>query len=337
MGSAQAAEWSLDWGGFFNAHLVYSSEDGNDATDGFDVLTNAEILFDPSITLDNGLTFGVHVELEAEAGGIGATLGDPADPTDVGNLAGERVDESWMYVSGSFGEVRLGAEDSPFGTMMYGAPSYMAGVTSGTLTGTYLPSSYGALGNAAQLAGDATRIVYYTPRFSGFQIGASYARAASSDDRAWDNRDTLTSDILSLGANYDGSFGSTTVQVAATYEQADAVGGGTPRSFSVGTSLGFGAFTVGGGYAHYDADAGSNSEADFFNLGVGYATGPWGVALAGSYSDPDGDDNEVSQISLNGKYDLGPGVSVRAFVGYAETEASDLEGFAVGTGFNLAF
>lgn len=302
---AQAAEWDLDWGGFFNTHLAFSSEDGgaNSDNDGFDVLTNAEIIFTPSITLDNGLTFGARVEFEA-------------DPLTTNN-----TDEAWAYVKGSFGEIRAGAEDSPFGAMMTGAPSYIAGVTSGTLTGTYLPSGYGAFGHSNQISGDAQKIIYYTPRFSGFQVGVSYARAANKNDRGWEARD----DIFSIGANYDTSFGSTSITLAGTFETDD----NDNDRFSLGAQLGFGGFTVGGGFADY------NNRGEFYNLGVGYEAGPWGVALSGSISEPDGGGDETNQVSLNGKYDLGPGVSARGYIGYAEVGSQD--GFGIGTGINLSF
>ena len=90
---AQAAEWDLDWGGFIDTYLAISDEGGDE--DGFDVLTNAEIIFTPSITLDNGLTFGARIEFEADS------------------ATNNNTDEAWAFVKGSFGEIRAGAEDSP--------------------------------------------------------------------------------------------------------------------------------------------------------------------------------------------------------------------------------
>lgn len=350
---AQAAEWDLDWGGTINTDFVYSDQDSTDEQNGFDVLTNAEVIFTPSITLDNGLTFGARIEFEAD------------------QATNNNTDEAWIFVKGSFGEIRAGAEDSPFGEMTTGAPSYKAGVTSGTFSGTYLPGDLRFAGNANQIAGDAQRIIYYTPRFSGFQVGVSYAHGLSGDDREIENEEN----VFSIGANYNQNFGAASVSLSATYETCDcddtagtapvpgigidaagnpviindgddldalgvtaivdAVEAGDPSAgagdrFSLGASVGFSGVTIGGGYASYE------DEVDFYNLGVGYETGPWGVALSGSYSDFD-DGDEVTKVSLNGKYDLGPGVSARAFAAWGERDANDDDGFAIGTGINLSF
>ena len=307
---AQAAEWDLDWGGFIDTYLAISDEGGDE--DGFDVLTNAEIIFTPSITLDNGLTFGARIEFEADS------------------ATNNNTDEAWAFVKGSFGEIRAGSEDSPFGTMTTGAPSYAAGVTSGTFTGTFLDDGFRFAGNANQIAGDAQRIVYYTPRFSGFQVGVSYARGTSDDDRNFEPEQ----DVFSIGANYNGSFSGFDVSLSGTFETGDGdddLGIAEPGDrFSLGASFGFSGVTVGGGYAYYE------DEVDFFNLGVGYESGPWGVALSGAFSDFE-DDDEVTQVTLNGKYDLGPGVSARGYIAYAEQDSIEDEAFGIGAGINLGF
>ncbi len=317
---AQAAEWDLDWGGFINTDFVYSDQDSSPDNSGFDVLTNAEVIFTPSITLDSGLTFGARIEFEAD------------------QATNNNTDEAWAFVKGSFGEIRAGAEDSPFGTMTTGAPSYKAGVTSGTFTGTYLDNGLRFAGNADSISSDAQKVIYYTPRFSGFQVGVSYAHGLSGDDRDIE----FEQNVFSIGANYNQDFGAASVSLSGTYETAEDV----DDRFSLGASVGFSGVTIGGGFAQVE------NQYDFWNLGVGYETGPWGVALSGSLSDFD-DGDEVTKFSLNGKYDLGPGVSARAFVAYGEqdgngflTDANPLndflattedEGFAIGTGINLSF
>ncbi len=417
--SANAAEWDVTVGGFFNAWAIYTSED-LEGRDGFDIATNAEIHFKPSITLDNGLQFGAKIELEGEAGGNG-----------------EWVDESVMFIEGGFGRVELGAEDSPFGTMGVCSPTNgPAGVCSGTMTGTFMADSYGSAGFASQIAGDAVRINYYTPRFSGFQVGVGYARGNSSNDRFFEDRDAPGTDvdIFSIGANYTGDFGGVSVKLAGTYETAtrndndDAIAfvpgtdlipavAGTPGTppvlaqdaragiirqadgtlravpdtdrfaqifagrdvaviipsqvaragsagtaptlgtpevaavpavraqaatndgdkdrFHLGASLGFGGMTIGGGYANYSQ---GSDDVDFFDLGVGYSQGPWGVSLGGSMTDRDASD--TTAIALNGQYKLGPGVKAVAFAGYAEQDfdgGGSKDGFTIGTGIHLGF
>lgn len=415
--SANAAEWDLSWGGYMNTYLNFLSLDDDPSDrDGFDVLQDGEITFSPSITLDNGLTFGVNVQFEA----------DSFD-------GGDDVDEAYVTVGGSFGQVVLGSDDSAFGTMLYGAAGVgWAGVRSSTMTGTMMGGGFGARGDHAQLAGDAMRITYYTPRFAGFQLGASYARNASEDDRGFESRNTDLQDIISLGANYDQTFGNVRVRLSGIFETGDqegspavaavivpgtpavpaapdavvpgspaapgilrgaggtlrtfadtttglannpgatlvlpstpaqpattvagspaipagaptvitpavaAVGDSDPTNWSLGASVGFGGVTIGGAYANIDPDTGNNSDTDHFNLGVSYTTGPWGVSLSGAHTDAPGYD--TNQVALNGTYDLGPGVTAGAYIGWAERDndnsGDDPEGFVVGTGLALSF
>ena len=82
---ANAAEWDVRVGGYYNAMVAYGSTDlptGNTADfDGVDVSTNTEIFFLPSITLDNGIKIGANVQLEGET-------------------SGDTIDESYVYIKG---------------------------------------------------------------------------------------------------------------------------------------------------------------------------------------------------------------------------------------------
>ena len=73
--------------------------------DGIDMYTNAEIHFKPSITLDNGIKIGVDVQLEAGS-----------------STNGDQIDESYISISGDFGKVILGSENSAGYKMTVAAP-----------------------------------------------------------------------------------------------------------------------------------------------------------------------------------------------------------------------
>ena len=64
---------------------------------GFDQQTDGEIHFVGSVTLDNGIKIKTNVQLEANSAAV-----------DSGN---DDIDEHWMRISGSFGEIRLGTMD----------------------------------------------------------------------------------------------------------------------------------------------------------------------------------------------------------------------------------
>ncbi len=338
-GQANAAEWDVQVGGYYNAYAVFTSEDDDvvDGQDGFDIATDGEIHFTPSITLDNGIQFGARVELE---GG-----GDD-----------EGIDDTFLFIEGSFGRVEMGDEGSVFGQMILGGSGYTLqgpnGVHSGTMSGTFLglkdafPVGYGAVGNAFQIAGDAVRINYYTPRFAGFQVGVSYARGGDEGDRFFENTETSDSDLFAVSANYDGNIGNVNIVGSIGYESGDeAAAGGDLDRFNAGLGIGIGGVLVGASYAHYDSDVSGaggifgGDEADFYDVGVGYETGPWGVSLGYSHTDVDSS-HTVDQIALNGSYDLGPGVTAVAFGGYIDTDVDglgDFDGFTVGTGIQLSF
>lgn len=401
-GQANAATWDLDWGGYFEASIAYSSIDtpgDNDGFDGVDVAQDAEIQFTPSITLDNGLTFGIDIQLE-------------------GNTSGDTIDESFAFVKGSFGQILIGSENSAGYKMTYAAPDVTwIGVNSGSLS-QFIPGIYdndvfrGTGGTSFVEVGqnnDAQRITYFTPRFSGFQLGASYARDGGQDGGGQINDDApgALHDIFDVGANYVNSFGAFDVGFSARYgigtleagegtaavaatpglginsvtgntrvftSQArqdvllgnnpnlvavvDAVDatpaaaggeGGDPEVYAFGATLGYAGFTIGGSYAKSDDTGFLAQDGDFFDVGVSYTTGPWGVSFTYSHGENElsqnGPDSELDQYIAGVTYKLGPGVAVGAFAGYAELDVpgdsfndiSDVEGFFIGTGFKLNF
>src|SRR6056297_2598400 len=106
---ASAQEWDMDWGGFFNTHVGIVDVSGNGIAagsdfDGVNIFMNREIIFSPSVTLDNGLTFGVNIQMEGDNG--------------------MNIDESYMSISSdTFGRLDVGSENSAGYKMMTGAPS----------------------------------------------------------------------------------------------------------------------------------------------------------------------------------------------------------------------
>src|SRR5215510_14340702 len=96
--TAQAADGvKLDVGGFFNT--VYqgvfdSKKDGHfgDHRNTDALKHNGEVWFEGETTLDNGLTVGAHIELEAE------------DDDD-------QIDQAYVYWQGGFGRVQIGSQD----------------------------------------------------------------------------------------------------------------------------------------------------------------------------------------------------------------------------------
>lgn len=128
----------------------------------------------------NGMRYGVMMEFQMDNMG-GRNDNSAANNGANGSGTGVDLDELYGFVKGSWGELRLGQEDNVQDLMRVTAPGTLwLGVSSGWdefvaqpqsgLGGTtsYLMSSF-------QDGGDATKIIYLSPQFFGFDVGFSYA------------------------------------------------------------------------------------------------------------------------------------------------------------------
>ena len=340
--SAGAAEWEMKVGGYMEQHLAFAASDVSGFTgddfDGVDSKQDAEIHFKPSITLDNGLKIGAVVELEAFQNG-------------------DQIDESYLFIKGSFGEILLGSENSAGYKMTYGAPDVsFVGVNSNSLA-SFVPYS-GALANDNNGDGDtadagetinvgddlfratlgstyienggnndAQRITYFTPRFAGFQLGVSYARDGNQDSNGQVNLNgNALNNIVDIGANYVNSFGGFDVALSGRWGIASSdVVQNNPQIWGAGINLGFSGVTIGGSFAE------QNNAADFdgrsFDAGISYNTGPWGFSFTyfngenvddENAANPLGNDESLQLFLLAARYKLAKGVAVSAFGAYVD-------------------
>ncbi len=308
-GAANAQEWDLAWGGFYNADALYNDTSGNNLPsnvdlDGFNLNTNAEIIFTPSVTLDNGLTFGINVQLEA-------------------NTSGDTIDESYVTISSdTMGRVEIGSENSAGYKMMTGAPSAGFGINSPSpsayhptafapTTSGFFRNAFGSTYTEVAANNDFMRISYYTPSFNGFTAGVSYAPGQADDTNGLTNRNGL-SDIFDLGLAYNQSFGNVDVALSARWGTGDAgqtlnfvanPGGlpstaifapaaiqqDDPETWGVGAQIGVAGFTFGGAYAENDAGT--------------VVAGPGGAPFANGVGDSEG-------WHLGMTYDMGNGWTI---------------------------
>ncbi|TQV79819.1 porin [Denitrobaculum tricleocarpae] len=327
----------LGVGGFMEQYFGYGSSDIDDR-DHFDQKSDSEIIFSGSTTLDNGIQFGVNVQLE-------------------GNTNDDQIDESYAFIEGDFGRVLLGSENSAGYLMSMEAPNVGIGINSGD-QGDWVPvesdanlAARGTLGattleNAA--VNDANRLTYFTPRFSGFQGGISYTPDAEEDDNDQPSENAEFHDGIDVGINFVESFGGFDVEAFGRYGIAsnDAAGGDDPEVFGAGFAVGYAGFTVGGSYGQQD-EAGEN-EGQAWDAGVSYETGPWGVSLSYFYGEAEGStasgDEELQTIEAAASYALGPGIKVIGSVGYNDFEDDESgadddsnDGYWVVTGIKLSF
>ena len=361
---AAAQQWDLEWGGFVNTHVGASDVDlpsdyKADYTadlDGVNILTNSEIIFRPSVTLDNGLTFGVNVEMEALNGGGGQ----------------DGIDESYAYMeSDTLGRIEAGSHNSAGYLLSKGAPSVGSMAINSPSISAFVPflSAQGfrqaGISSYTEVAGnnDVQRLTYFTPSFNGLVVGVSYApssagNASKNAPVIFNNPDQVT-DIFDIGAAYDQSFGAVDLGLSArwgTGNSNDAVID-DPTTWSVGANLGVSGFTFGGSYGENDNGVASGEDYnEGFSLGVSYdVAGPWTVGLEtyqGELKNAGGaPDSDYETYKLAGSRSLGSGVSWDVYYAYVETNdgAADgaedgvavdnpkVEGNVIATAINLSF
>lgn len=345
-GLAQAADpVKLGLGGYSRWMMGYSSNDvaGTDTQD-IDIKGTNEIHFKGSTTLDNGIKIGVMVEMEA--GGH----------TDQGT---DTIDESYVTVDGSFGRLIMGTEDNGAYLLHVSAPAAAPlsedaelGLNSGIwiLKGT----NTAMVTTAIDTTGDSEKLTYVAPSFSGFTVGASYIPNLGSEDNRTTQTNTV-SDIVGVAGMYAGTFGSVSLKAslgfATALDDGDAVD--HHHELSTGLQLGYGGFTVGGGFRKVWQEAGGDTsnvgsigDGRAWTVGAMYASGPFAVSfdyynsVRSDHSTTDGRADELDQYLFTGKYNLGPGVDVIGMIGYVDFETSNADyndGWVIATGLSVAF
>jgi|AGTN01.2.fsa_nt_gi hypothetical protein len=330
-----------------------------------DIKGDNEIFFSGSTTLDNGLEVGINIELEA-----GGTQDNNTDT----------IDKSNVYIAGGFGKVIIGTEDNGAVLLHVMAPDAAANTDSdGLLTGGLAIAQPNGFNNKVVTSidtdGQADKITYVAPTFYGLTLGATYVPNSTKDNRgptSWNSTSALgaggvaTGEIYGVGGLYANTFGGVDVKVSAgwaTYD-ANAPFKDKVNEFSTGAQLSYAGFTVGGSYRKANASqglrnvgaAGNNTavdgagglEAEVWDAGIQYASGPYAISFIYFNSEaPSGiaatGNDEFTVYQVSGKYALGPGVDVLATIGHADYDsASSLDennnkGWAIATGLSLAF
>lgn len=343
--AADPIELSLG-GWFYMAPTAIIAEDeiaGAAERNTFGFTKDYEITFDGRTTLDNGITVGFHMELEAPP--TGAT--------------GLRQDEQYIFVSGGFGEIRMGSIDGTTRDLGSGA----AGCSMFSLCGQYGTTNFAAQTGAAQGTGyvaintnvngnDVERIYYFSPRIAGLQFRASYGPdgvQGKSDGGAQPSLNTNINDALDFGLNFNNSFGGVAIGAAANVGWGDAPNAASattrdPFGVNARASVGVAGFTLSGGWQHV-ANQGLTNNTDYeaWVVSGGYATGPVGVQVDYGQSvrgdGGNGTNDYLQNINVAGNYDLGPGVTFDAGLNYVAGSAGtgDYESYAIGAGLQISF
>lgn len=318
---------SVSLGGELRFNIGFIDQDVSAAAGrGYQFLVDeSEVKIGAKNTADNGLEYGVNVELNAGAGD------------------GSNADEAWAFIdSASWGRIEMGDQDDATDRMHIAAH----GVLVGRAGADGDPADFfGFSGTAIDSPGvdstsDDTKINYFSPRFIGVQIGASLtpdtgetsggaATADADNDGDFEN-------VIGLAVNYKGRFDDVGVEAGIIGEFGDsetATGAdaeGEIETIGVGVNVTFAGFGFGAEYVDFAekgiasaTTAAGGDAGEYYQLGVSYSTGPWGVSLGwfdSSVSNPTGSggDTDANIISLDASYVVAPGWELMAALHLAE-------------------
>lgn len=351
----------LGVGGYISGYAVYTDLDtpAADSRREFDFRKDTEVHLNGEVALDNGITAGAHMEL----------LADRAD-------GDETVEESYLYLSSSWGRINFGEEDGIAYLLQVGAPSAddkIDGIRPDIGTFDFAVNG-GTMSYAQDPFGYTNKLTYITPVFNGFQAGVSYTptvgipnlpiaaaagvagvglidqsgiSAAQSDDDVNDFENGWE-----IAARYEGSFDAVDVALGAGYSHAslEAEGGALPVNFdddfdmwNVGANVGFGAFGVGAAYLTTNNGIDDDFDTDAVVAGVDYTTGPYKLGLSYMNAEQEAgagvDEIDVDRYTGGVIYEWGPGMTFRGAVQYqnADDGTTDADGTQVTLGTQLEF
>jgi predicted porin len=276
--------------------------------------SNSEFWVRGETKLNNGMIFGFRIEVEAWTQN-GSTSAQSID----------QIDEQWLYVKGSWGEIRLGEEDDARRLKAYSSyvsPRLSFGVDSPD--GNY---SLGTSGTYFNVENDAQKIIYFSPSFGGFSFAASYAPDAAHGSRnfALQGRNDCdgtqsrgcNGEAWSIAADYRGKFGDTTVGLDAGYtgSKNETAGRNDVAAWRADAFL-----QVAGWEASIQYGKISDGRANGLNdRAVGgalmYTMGPWtfgGFFQQGKSDIAGGGVNKLNHLAVAVGYELGGGVGVAA-------------------------
>lgn len=371
-GAAQA-KFNVSVNGYFESVLGTSLADNEDVFNGTsgtlgnraaaDVHNEAEIHFNASTELDNGISIRAHVELELGAGVAGGA---------------DTIDEQYIVVRGNFGQLTLGSEDNAGHLMTIGYLGSWATNAGQNLTfdvGDFITRPYrakfdGTLNDPRLRStdNDSDKITYYTPRMGGFQVGVSYIPNVTQDDSGrFASTEDVYNDGWALGANFQRKFGNFGLGVGAGYltmSAPESTGNGEDaEAYTISARFDFGPVRIAAGFKENieimdsgGASTGTSLAGTIYDIGARLTMGPNRFSLTYAHGEMDGDlataaDREETAAMLSYGRTLGPGVvwtanliwgefigdAPAATVAAAGATSQESDGVAVSTSLKLRF
>jgi outer membrane protein OmpU len=335
MSSPAAAALTMSLGGYFDGYGVYADNSPPAGTDlhKYEFRRDSDLFVNGEATLDNGLTLGVHTDLN-----VGQTAASADTNAGTNTIY---LNQEYAYGSGGWGRVNLGVSDGAAYLLQVAAPSADSNVdgirtsiqalnpatntqdvrlaailgTNGTSTELFGGATNGDLGYAQDNFRQTDRITYLTPKFNGFQAGASFApqpgitsatgimpvtdpavgpaSAAATFKNIWEGAARWDGEFQgiagSLGAGYSGSSLDGTVATPTAEVGGYNIVNGV-KTWNFGGNVAFSGFSLGGIYKESKVDeqalawvahayTGTVNDKTY-DIGLGYDNGPYHVGAS---------------------------------------------------------
>jgi outer membrane protein OmpU len=361
----KASKVKIGVGGYFVSAIGFADNEASFETatgssfSSTNMYADSEIYFRGNTRLDNGIRVDVIVQLETDQRTANSAL-------DGGSSDGP-IDESYLKFTGGFGDVRVGSTKSALFVLKHSSPGEGLYPIGNPRTRDFIVRPGGFNTGPAAIstnvgAGDNMKIVYITPRFSGLRAGVSYQTDNDKSDVLPDRASGNDAQAFDATLSYEDKIGDVSVQADISYVKtmgAHGAGGAALAEAADETQYGVGlvgsvaGWSVGGRY-YRSLDAGSKNDATSqtakaYEVGVRYRSGPWGVSLQYANQKENatrgdaGLEDEVTIWQVGGRYNIGPGISLRGTITSAEYEneataaVSNNEGWAAVAGIRVGF
>ena len=309
---ASAAEWDISVGGYFIGGIAYTDAGEGDSNE-FDFASDSEIQFRPSITLDNGLTFGVDIDL------------DPEQNSDVNNNP-DLIDEAFAYVQGGFGRFELGQTYGVGAKLSVQIPGVVGHSVNNNdeynmdpfdpydvYTGLQWTSLRNRINTDLDFTNDNTKLNYFTPSMNGFQAGLSYTPNPGKNDTGYGDwvYDDFARDYWELAASWEWQVNNVLWRIFGGGGIGDSgESRDEPYEWSAGSMLRFGGFELYGVYTEHDTRYEYHMGDLFYDTKVqvtvagSYQTGPWTFDLQGGRSESGNHENDgFNNDRVDAQYD----------------------------------
>ena len=321
--------------------------------DKIDFKTDAEIVVIVAGKAANGLSYGAQVELQIDNF-------IPQAATTAGT--GVDTDEAWGFISSpTLGTLQFGDQDSAASQMAVSLPGAVAQLGMSAQWDEFVALAADGnryLVNDINDGSDATKIIYMSPQFFGFDFGVSFAPNGREGEEYRTVSSGLTAATQTLQRNpndsirnelsgairYRGSFGNIGVTAGLAAHRADAQANNSAlqdvTEYQAGLNVtGFG-LTVGGMYrwGKYGGTtrtplAAGRDGSTTWGLGATYVTGA--IAVGAFYAKAERDngganaDRTQTVWGLGTSYTLAPGMDL--FANYSNIVDKNIAGGIAGS------